>query len=191
MRVVDHHARGRETHETQRLGQKHLVVKTPEVRRIGAENNFFPSVSSCWMAVDGVALGNVRLVRYADDMVLLAQAWEQLQVQFAALQLVVNQEKSRLTTLAAGFALLGFEFRKAPGRMLLRGPRHKACRNVRQRVREAVRSIPLASAQAPVPLAHRQETMGVIGEPDAGKHVRFDEGCRKLRFRGAPAPYST
>jgi hypothetical protein len=138
--------------KTQRLGQKHLAVKTPEVRRIGAENNFFPSVSSCWMAVDGVALGNVRLVRYADDMVLLAQAWEQLQVQFAALQLVVNQEKSRLTTLAAGFALLGFEFRKAPGRMLLRGPRHKACRNVRQRVREAVRSIPYgfgASTSAP------------------------------------------
>jgi len=161
-------------------------------------NIFLHEVDRQWCRGDGVALGNVRLVRYADDMVLLARteqqarvAWEQLQVQFAALQLVVNQEKSRLTTLAAGFALLGFEFRKAPGRMLLRGPRHKACRNVRQRVREAVRSIPLASAQAPVPLAHRQETMGVIGEPDAGKHVRFDEGCRKLRFRGAPAPYST
>jgi hypothetical protein len=44
---------------------------------------------------------SVVLVRYADDMVLLArtesearQAWERLQSQFAALRLVVNQEKS-------------------------------------------------------------------------------------------------
>ena len=62
--------------------------------------------------------------------------------QFAALRLVVNQEKSRLTTLAEGFAFLGFEFRKAPGRMLLMWPREKACRNIRQRVREVVRSFP-------------------------------------------------
>jgi RNA-directed DNA polymerase len=112
-------------------------------------NIFLHEVDRQWCRGDGVALGNVRLVRYADDMVLLARteqqarvAWEQLQAQFAALQLVVNQEKSRLTTLAEGFAFLGFEFRKAPGRMLLMWPRDKACRNIRQRVREAVRSIP-------------------------------------------------
>lgn len=113
-------------------------------------NIFLHEVDRQWCRGDGVALGNVRLVRYADEMVLLARteqqarvAWEQLQVQFAAaLQLVVNQEKSRLTTLAKGFAFLGFEFRKAPGRMLLMWPRDKACRNIRQRVREAVRSIP-------------------------------------------------
>ena len=82
-------------------------------------------------------------------MVLLArteqqaqETWERLQAQFAALRLVVNQEKSRLTTLAEGFAFLGFEFRKAPGRMLLMWPREKACRNIRQRVRETVRSFP-------------------------------------------------
>jgi RNA-directed DNA polymerase len=112
-------------------------------------NIFLHEVDRQWCRSDGVALGNVRRVRYADDMVLLAQteqqareAWEQLQAQFAALQLVVNQEKSRLTTVAEGFAFLGFEFRKAPGRMLLMWPREKACRNIRQRVREAVRSIP-------------------------------------------------
>src|ERR1039457_7209293 len=112
-------------------------------------NIFLHEVDRQWCRNDGVALGNVRLVRYADDMVLLARteqqarvAWEQLQGQFAALRLVVNQEKSRLTTLVEGFAFLGFEFRKAPGRMLLMWPREKACRNIRQRVREAVRSIP-------------------------------------------------
>ena len=112
-------------------------------------NIFLHEVDRHWCRGDGVALGNVRLVRYADDMVLLArteqqarEAWEQLQVQFAALRLVVNQEKSRLTTLAEGFAFLGFEFRKAPGRMLLLWPREKAGRNIRQRVREVVRSFP-------------------------------------------------
>ena len=57
----------------------------------------------------------------ATHLVLLArtepeaqQAWERLQNQFAALRLVVNQEKSRLTTVGEGFAFLGFEFRKLP-----------------------------------------------------------------------------
>jgi hypothetical protein len=72
---------------------------------------------------------SVVLVRYADDMVLLArtesearQAWERLQSQFAALRLVVNQEKSQLTTVEEGFTSLGFEFRKPPRRMLYMRP---------------------------------------------------------------------
>jgi RNA-directed DNA polymerase len=112
-------------------------------------NIFLHEVDCQWCRSGGVAVGNVRLVRYADDMVLLArteqqarEAWEQLQAQFATLRLVVNQEKSRLTTLAEGFAFLGFEFRKAPGRMLLMWPREKACRNIRQRIREVVRCFP-------------------------------------------------
>jgi RNA-directed DNA polymerase len=112
-------------------------------------NIFLHEVDRQWCGSDGVASGQVRLVRYADDMVLLARtegearaAWERLQAQFAALHLVVNQEKSRLTTLAEGFAFLGFEFRKVPGRMLYLWPGAKACRHIRQRIREVVRSIP-------------------------------------------------
>lgn len=112
-------------------------------------NIFLHEVDRQWCRGDGIALGNVRLVRYADDMVLLARterearaAWEQLQGQFTDLQLVVNQEKSRLTTLEDGFAFLGFEFRKAPGRKLLMWPREKACRHIRQRIREVARSFP-------------------------------------------------
>ena len=112
-------------------------------------NIFLHEVDRQWCRRDGVACGNVRLVRYADDMVLLARteqqarvAWEQLQSQFADLRLVVNQEKSRLTTLAEGFAFLGFEFRKTPGRRLLMWPRKKACLHIRQRVREVARSFP-------------------------------------------------
>jgi RNA-directed DNA polymerase len=86
--------------------------------------------------------GATHLVVLAQTERAAQEAWDQLQGQFAALHLVVNQEKSRLTTLAEGFAFLGFEFRKASGRMLCMWPREKACRNIRQRVREVTRSFP-------------------------------------------------
>ena len=82
-------------------------------------NIMLHEVDRQWCRGDGTMSHSVVLVRYADDMVLLArtepearQAWERLQNQFAALRLVVNQEKSRLTTVGEGFAFLGFEFRK-------------------------------------------------------------------------------
>jgi len=81
----------------------------------------------------------------ATHLVLLARteqqariAWDQLQREFAELHLVVNQKESRLTKLEEGFAFLGFEFRKARGRMLLTWPRTKACCNIRRRPVTAV-----------------------------------------------------
>ncbi len=112
-------------------------------------NAILHEVDRQWCRGDGTMSHSVVLVRYADDMVLLArteleakQAWECLQSQFAALRLVINQEKSRLTTVEEGFAFLGFEFRKPPRRMLYMWPRKKACQNIRDRVREVVRSFP-------------------------------------------------
>jgi hypothetical protein len=85
-----------------------------------------------WCRGDGTMSHSVVLVRYADDMVLLArteseakQAWKRLQDQFAALRLVVNQEKSRLTTVEEGF-----EFRIPPRRPLYMWPRKKACQHI-------------------------------------------------------------
>jgi RNA-directed DNA polymerase len=102
-----------------------------------------------WCRGDGTMSSSVVLVRYADDMVLLARtkveaqhAWERLQSQFAALRLVVNQEKSRLTSVEEGFAFLGFEFRKPPARVLYMWPRKRACQHIRDRIRVATRSFP-------------------------------------------------
>jgi len=110
-------------------------------------NIFLNEVDRQWCEAGDATGGEVRLVRYADDMVLLArteqgakEAWDRLQRQFTGLRLVVNQEKSRVTTAWQGFAFLGFEFRRVPGRMLYLWPRAKACRHIRQRVREVVRS---------------------------------------------------
>jgi RNA-directed DNA polymerase len=112
-------------------------------------NIFLHEVDRQWCDGAGTASNRAVLVRYADDMVLLARegveatlAWERLQEQLAALQLVVNQEKSRLTSVLEGFAFLGFEFRKAPGRPLYMWPRAKACQHIRDRVREVTRSCP-------------------------------------------------
>jgi RNA-directed DNA polymerase len=116
-------------------------------------NIMLHEVDRQWCRGDGTMSHSVVLVRYADDMVLLArtesearQAWERLQSQFAALRLVVNQEKSRLTTVAEGFAFLGFEFRQPPRRLLYMWPRKKACQHIRDRVREVVRSFPSSAS---------------------------------------------
>jgi len=116
-------------------------------------NIMLHEVDRQWCRGDGTMSNSVVLVRYADDMVLLAstesgakQAWECLQSQFAALRLVVNQEKSRLTTVEEGFAFLGFEFRKPRARPLYMWPRKKACQHIRERVREVVRSFPSSAS---------------------------------------------
>lgn len=96
----------------------------------------------------------VVMVRYADDMVFLTrtaahaqQVWTRFQAQVQALHLEVNQTKSQVTTVQAGFAFLGFEFRQAPGRALYMWPRQKACKHLMAQVRQTTRRIP---SQAPL-----------------------------------------
>lgn len=112
-------------------------------------NIFLHEVDRRWSHPEGGSVvANARLVRYADDMVILtrgaedaAAAWRDLQGQFAALHLVVNEEKSRLTTVHEGFAFLGFEFRVLR-RTLYLWPRTKAKKHIAERVRQTVRSVP-------------------------------------------------
>ena len=133
----------------------HPVKGTPQGGVISPllSNIMLHEVDRQWCGTDGRPTQGVVLVRYADDMVLLArtaqearQAWEQLQAQFAALSLEVNQEKSRLATVEEGFAFLGFEFRRGRNRMLYMWPRKKAQQHIRQRVREVVRSTPYSAS---------------------------------------------
>ena len=110
-------------------------------------NIMLHEVDRQWSTMQGPAC-RVRLVRYADDMVLLARSqgeaqetWTALQSQFSRLLLMVNQDKSRVTTADEGFAFLGFEFRRNRGRLYF-WPRAKACKHVMERVRQTTRSIP-------------------------------------------------
>lgn len=84
----------------------------------------------------------VRMVRYADDMVLLVrpgrkEVWERLCRQLEGLSLAVNEEKSRLTDVKEGFRFLGFEFGMRKGRLYL-WPSAKAVKHLGERVREVI-----------------------------------------------------
>jgi RNA-directed DNA polymerase len=110
-------------------------------------NIMLHEVDAAWCDSNGQSLvPGVVLVRYADDMVLLAKSavqaqscWLLLQQQFHRLGLVVNSEKSKLTTLEQGFAFLGFEFRKRK-RLLYMWPRKKAQLHLHQRTRDIIRN---------------------------------------------------
>ena len=129
----------------------HAVRGTPQGGVISPllSNIMLHEVDRQWKAVGEMNGQAVVLVRYADDMVLMARtaraaraAWERLQTQFTDLKLAVNQEKSRLTTVTEGFVFLGFDFRRTAKGCLYLWPRQKACQHIRQRVRETVRSFP-------------------------------------------------
>jgi len=111
-------------------------------------NIYLHQVDQQWCDAAGIPTANAQLVRYADDMVLLARteedarkAWVLLQRQFGELLLVANQEKSRVTTAWQGFAFLGFEFRRPRWRPYM-FPRTRAHLAISRRIRDAVRAIP-------------------------------------------------
>jgi group II intron reverse transcriptase/maturase len=111
-------------------------------------NIMLHEVDRQWCGTEGAALGPAKLIRYADDMVLLAptaevaeDAWQRFQRQVAALHLAVNAEKSGTTTASEGFTFLGFEFRQ-PRQQLYMWPRRKARRNIGERIRSTVRAVP-------------------------------------------------
>ena len=132
----------------------HPVKGTPQGGVISPllSNIMLHEVDSQWCEKDGRSSQHgIVMVRYADDMVLLArteqgaqQAWEKLQTQFAELHLEVNQEKSHIATVDEGFAFLGFEFRRRKKRLYM-WPRKKAQQHIRQRIKEIVQTTPYSS----------------------------------------------
>lgn len=111
-------------------------------------NVYLHEIDRQWCSDSGDSPWPARLVRYADDMVILARTeqdarwvWQRLAAEFNELKLTVNQQKSGLTTVHQGFAFLGFEFRQPRGRALI-FPRAKAQANLRQRVQQTMRSTP-------------------------------------------------
>lgn len=111
-------------------------------------NIFLHEIDRGWCDTSGGAIGPARLVRYADDIVLMARskkqaqdAWTILQQQVRELCLSINQDKSKITTIGKGFAFLGFEFRRFRNKLYL-WPRAKARRHIGERMRRTVRSVP-------------------------------------------------
>lgn len=130
--------------------ETHPVRGTPQGGVISPllSNIFLHEVDRQWQEKEGQRKVEARLVRYADDMVLMArtekeaqEAWEEFQGQIERLDLEINREKSKLTTFKEGFAFLGFEFR-SNGRLLYMWPRTKAVHHIVERVRTEVKSTP-------------------------------------------------
>lgn len=123
----------------------HSIKGTPQGGVISPllANIYLHEVDKAWRDNNAV-----KLVRYADDMVLLVkpgyevkQVWECLQQQLDGLSLMVNEEKSRLTNVEAGFRFLGFEFGMRNGRLYL-WPSAKAVKHLGERIREVIRDTP-------------------------------------------------
>lgn len=98
------------------------------------------------------------LVRYADDLVVLCRTREAadfyqstLRHLFGRMGLTLNEEKSRIATVEAGFDFLGLHFREGfsrggkPRRFALSFPCRKAMKAVRRRIKEVIRRHPLSA----------------------------------------------
>lgn len=100
------------------------------------------------------------LVRYADDLVILCGTQADAEAEYRRLQtvlhelgLILNEEKSQVIHAQEGFEFLGFSFRIGTyyrqGRrrqIMIKVPRAKAEKGIRQRIKEAVQSVPLGES---------------------------------------------
>lgn len=98
-----------------------------------------------------------KIVRFADDMVILTTSKQQAEKECAYLQEVIgkmqlklNREKTRVTESRDGFDFLGVSFRRGiykkgnrQREVLIKVPRAKAVKAIQQRIKEAVNDIPL------------------------------------------------
>ena len=86
----------------------------------------------------------LKLVRYADDFVILCQsvnqavaAFKLVRAQLRKLRLALAEEKTKITDCRAGFDFLGYHFQEFYGNK--RWPRHKAVQSFKDKVRRATR----------------------------------------------------
>lgn len=101
--------------------------------------------------------GDGKLVRFADDMVILCDsrqeaesALEKAQGMLEKMYLTLNEEKTELTHVRKGFDFLGFTYKEAysfRGKRYVRikYPRAKSVKKVCHRIKERITSIPLGA----------------------------------------------
>lgn len=99
----------------------------------------------------------IQLVRYADDMILLCgtrdaakKAHEHLVSVLNELDLTLNTDKTKVVRADKGFDFLGFSFRSGQyvrygkiKKTIIKVPRAKARKGIRQRIKETIKMIPL------------------------------------------------
>jgi len=116
-----------------------------------------PLLSNIYLhEIDKLWNGNasVKLVRFADDMVLLCKSeiqahWvlKTLRKQLEALNLTLNEEKTKIRHVRETFDFVGFTYREAfsqkHGRFVrIKYPRAKSMQKIRDKIKSAVKAIP-------------------------------------------------
>ncbi len=116
--------------------------------------------------------GDGKLVRFADDLVVLCSSSKQakgalgkIRAIVNALGLTVNEEKTRVSHVREGFDFLGFTYREAystrQGRLVrVKYPRAKSVRGIQQRIKATVRSIGLGEEFSEVIAAVNRKLRG-------------------------------
>ena len=132
------------------------IVTTPE-RGTPQGGVLSPLLSNIYLnEIDKLWHGNasVKLVRFADDMVLLCKSETQarwvlktLKGQLEALKLTLNEEKTKIRHVRETFDFVGFTYREAfskkQGRLIrIKYPRAKSMQKIRDKIKSAVKEIP-------------------------------------------------
>jgi group II intron reverse transcriptase/maturase len=132
------------------------IVTTPE-RGTPQGGVLSPLLSNIYLnEIDKLWHGNasVKLVRFADDMVLLCKSETQarwvlktLTRQLEALKLTLNEEKTKIRHVRETFDFVGFTYResfsKKQGRLIrIKYPRAKSMQKIRDKIKTAVKEIP-------------------------------------------------
>lgn len=100
---------------------------------------------------------DTHLVRYADDLLILCPTKQDAKAAYLRVQqileelgLTINREKTRIARADDGFDFLGFSFRQGHYRRngesrstLVKVPHAKARKGIRQRIKDAVKAVPL------------------------------------------------
>ncbi len=104
----------------------------------------------------------VKLIRFADDVIILCRTEEEARREYAYLQEVVkgmqltlNEEKTRVAPVREGFNFLGFSFRLGTyfrngkrREIMIKVPRHRAVKAIQMKIKEAVKDIRLGESVA-------------------------------------------
>ncbi len=143
--------------------------------------------------------GDGKLVRFADDMVILCdskqeaeRALEKARGMLEAMYLTLNEEKTELTHVRKGFDFLGFTYKEAysfRGKCFVRikYPRAKSMKKVCRNIKERVMSIPLGAPVEEVIAALNRTLRGWanyfrIGNSYAAALKLAAYACKQLRL---------
>ena len=154
-------------------------------------NIYLHDFDRAFHAKDGPAqFANARLVRYADDFVVMARwmgprlvAWLEAQLE-GTLRLTVNRTKTRIVQLQApqqGLEFLGFSLRYAPSRLGRPGRylRVEPARRSLARLRGKLRALTSASTKTPL-----VETVHAVNRLLSQWRPYFQYGHPRVAFRG-------